>query len=249
MRLAVFALAFLAVTVRADEAPALADLAKAKAAHTKEMARLRTDLMAVIDSAIREKDEKGGKINYLLKERKGFAENGVPPILPSLLPASREYVAEKRAADAELQKAYAAAIDGLKKSDNPKDAAALQKELDGKFGAKKVDPVPALPERKMGAKVETKEELQNFLNESIWIWAKGGDLHFKKDGHIGHAGWEAAGFLMRWEVIDRRTVILEIERGRDHDLHAILTFSENLEEFTGFDFQGKIRMEPNKRKR
>lgn len=52
--------------------------------------------------------------------------------------------------------------------------------------------------------------------------------------------------MTRWEAIDRRTVLLYIEKGRDRDRIAILEFSESLGEFKGFDFENRV-MEVKKR--
>src|SRR5262245_5509709 len=114
--------------VRANDAP-LANLNKAKAAHAKELARLRDKLLADIDAVIRKEADAGAGVNYLLKEKKGFEENGILPILPKLLPASRAYVDGKIAADAALEKAYTAAIAGAAKIGDLEQVTKLRDEL------------------------------------------------------------------------------------------------------------------------
>lgn len=52
-----------------------------------------------------------------------------------------------------------------------------------------------------------------------------------------------------WEAIDRRTVVMQIEKGRDKHLHCILMFDEKLEEFVWFGFDVKTRSDGKKRKK
>lgn len=128
-RFTAFACLCLSLPVAVADDPILADLDRAKAAHAKELARLREQLLADIDAVIRAEQDRGAGVNYLLKERKGFAENGVLPILPKLLPASRRFADGQRAADAELEAAYRTAIDRSLRARNFDQAAALRGEL------------------------------------------------------------------------------------------------------------------------
>jgi hypothetical protein len=111
------------------EDPILADLNKAKLAHGKELARLREKLIADIDAVIKAENDRGAGIDFLLKERKGFVDNGVLPLLPKLLPASRQYVDGKKTADTALEAEYLVAISGLNKKKRTADSKRLSAEL------------------------------------------------------------------------------------------------------------------------
>ncbi len=94
--------------------------------------------------------------------------------------------------------------------------------------------------------VATKADLRNALAGTRWNW---GDvpLVLQADGRARHALWEADKLLIRWEAIDRRTALLVIEKGRDHHTVAVLEFSEAIDEFKGFDFGGRQKLETKKR--
>lgn len=129
LHLSLVAISIVGNPLTAAEDPALTELAKAKAAHAKEMTALRASLLAAIDAKIKEENDRGAGIDYLLKERKGFEENGVTPILPKLIPASKEYLEGKKAADAKLVKGYTVAIAALSDRGKTTEAASLTKEL------------------------------------------------------------------------------------------------------------------------
>lgn len=88
---------------------------------------------------------------------------------------------------------------------------------------------PALTEQQL------KDELFQSLAESEWGWGKG--VQFKSDRYLWNVDWQAGGMLVRWEPVDRRTVLLLLERGRKVDRHGVLTFSEDLREFSGIDLE------------
>ncbi len=111
MTRAILAALFFAAPAFAADDPILADLDKAKAAHAKELRILRQNLLDDIDKIIRQTNDMGGGIDYMLRERKGFAESGVTPILPKLKGASDNYLEAKNAADGTLEAAYATAVD------------------------------------------------------------------------------------------------------------------------------------------
>jgi hypothetical protein len=94
--------------------------------------------------------------------------------------------------------------------------------------------------------VLSKEDLKEFLAGTEWAW--GLSFRFKPDGYVENANWTMRGLVTRWEAIDHRTVVLVVERGRDQNRYAILTFSSDLTEFSGFDFESKGYIEPKKRK-
>jgi hypothetical protein len=47
-------------------------------------------------------------------------------------------------------------------------------------------------------------------------------------------------------VIDRRTVLLWIERGRKLDYYAILTFSPDVDAYGGYSYDGRLIDPPNR---
>jgi hypothetical protein len=48
-------------------------------------------------------------------------------------------------------------------------------------------------------------------------------------------------------AIDRRTVVLIVERGRGNGRYAILEFSEKLDEYKGYGFDNAARLTTSKR--
>lgn len=87
-------------------------------------------------------------------------------------------------------------------------------------------------------------ELRQYLNNTLWQWdGDGGEtVFFNENGGVENDGWTKRHLITRWEVIDRRTVLLKIERGRSRDLYAILTFKEDLSSFDGWNFHGGSRI-------
>ena len=81
-------------------------------------------------------------------------------------------------------------------------------------------------------------ELEKALRGTTWEFANE-LITFQNNGTIGNKGWTARGLVTGWRVIDRRTVIFSIERGRDHDRYAVLTFSPNIDSYSCFNFEGK----------
>ncbi len=94
-------------------------------------------------------------------------------------------------------------------------------------------------------KVSSKAELKKSLSGSKWKWHES-PLTLQTDGYAKHPTWEANKLIVKWEVVDRRTVLLIIEKGRDQDRYSILEFSEGLDSFKGFDF-GSGRFDAKKR--
>src|SRR5688500_4324649 len=70
----------------------------ARTAHAKELTRLKADLLAAIDARLKLNERAGRGNDYLLPERKAFAENGVTPLLPEMQPAVRVYLSAKKQA-------------------------------------------------------------------------------------------------------------------------------------------------------
>lgn len=141
-----------------------AELRAAKNLHAKEVAKLRENLIVDIEAAIKMENDRGAGIDYLLKEKTGFVDNGVLPILPKLLPASQRYMAGKRSADEQLAKAYLSEIAAATKAGESKRATELRNEM------------AALKEPKLAAKkgtlkplvAESKSELRNVLAGTTW---------------------------------------------------------------------------------
>jgi hypothetical protein len=221
------------VAVLLVAAPALADptadLERAKAAHAKELGRLRDQLLAAFDAEIKAQRDAGGPpLNYLLAERRAFADNGVTPILPQMRKAAEKYLDGKRAAEEQLATAL--------------DAAGHREE------AKRLRDGPEPPAKRKTAAapaVETKADLARHLANSSWPWAPQEDLRLAADGSASTPKWKEP---VRWEVIDRRTVVLYVVGGRDRDRLAVLRFSEDLGSFTGFGFDGRPFHDPRRRK-
>lgn len=91
---------------------------------------------------------------------------------------------------------------------------------------------------------DSRKQLKDHIANSLWQWdGDGGEkIFFNGNGYIEHPGWTSRRLVTRWETIDRRTVLLEIESGRTRDLYAVLVFSEDLSSFNGFNFHGGSRL-------
>ena len=88
-------------------------------------------------------------------------------------------------------------------------------------------------------------ELRRHLRGTMWQWdgAGGEVVVFADDGYMRHEGWTDRHLVTRWDVIDRRTVLLTVESGRAQDLYSILVFNEDMTSFDGFNFHGETRLE------
>ena len=88
------------------------------------------------------------------------------------------------------------------------------------------------------------KQLNEHIANSLWQWdGDGGEkIFFNGNGYIENQVWTSRQLITRWETIDRRTVLLEIESGRTRDLYAVLVFSEDLSSFNGFNFHGGSRL-------
>lgn len=95
-----------------------------------------------------------------------------------------------------------------------------------------------------GQGYDSGEQLKEDITNSLWQWdGDGGEkITFNGNGYIEHPGWTSRRLVTRWEAIDRRTVLLEIESGRTRDVYAVLVFSEDLSSFDGFNFHGGSRL-------
>lgn len=237
--------------IRADEPDAIrAELAKAKKVHAEADAKAKTALLAAIDDTIKAVAGAGDLdgVKALQADKKAFQDSGKVPDSARLRTATAEYVRATKAAQAALEKSYDKAVKDATKALNIDLAEAIQAELKETqaraAGPKAADKVPAGAPRP--AAVATKQDLKRFLSGTEWQWGPG--IKLKPDGYFSHPEWDR-DFLIRWEAIDRRTVLLVVEKGRDHNRYAILTFAEDLTEFRGYDFTIKDPLGPIKRKR
>ena len=139
-----------------------------------------------------------------------------------------------------LEVAYEQAVKDYIKAKMDDQAAVIETELKAMFSNK------AAGAKIRPAEVTTKEDLQKYLSGTSWSW--GDNFKFKPDGYVEVKEWDGRGLVTKWESVDRRTVVLVIEKPRDASRIAVITFSEKLTEFTGYDFDGKNRIPPSKRK-
>ncbi|MDD5519451.1 MAG: hypothetical protein PHI84_01395 [Kiritimatiellae bacterium] len=79
---------------------------------------------------------------------------------------------------------------------------------------------------------------KDFLVGTKWYWNGSEVLEFRKDGTVGHDGWERRGLVTGWEISGPSQVRFTILKGRNTLLHAYLDFSEDRQYFTGKDYGG-----------
>ena len=81
-------------------------------------------------------------------------------------------------------------------------------------------------------------ELNQHIRGTKWQWdGNGGEVVvFAANGYVEHEGWTQRGLVTRWEVIDKRTVRLTIERGRTQDKYAFLIFNDDITSYGGINF-------------
>ncbi len=93
----------------------------------------------------------------------------------------------------------------------------------------------------------TKEDLAKVVESGEWNWNDLGPITFKPKGVAHTKDWELSKIAVSWEAIDRRTVRLLIGKGgSDGHRSALLVFSESLDEYTGFNFEG-VKIQPRPR--
>jgi hypothetical protein len=132
-----------------------------------------------------------------------------------------------RAAIDEYKKQLTEALAAETKAGNLDAAVELRDEL------KRAD--EAAPPR---APTPPKAALRKALVGTRWNW-NGVPMTLHADGYVRNADWEANRLVTRWEAVDRRTVVLVVEKGRARDYYAVLEVSEKLDEFGGYGFDGK----------
>lgn len=106
-----------------------------------------------------------------------------------------------------------------------------------------------LQEKRIRFDDELANRLAGRLNDTFWQWdgPYGETILFQADGTVEHAGWTGRGLVTRWEAIDRRTVLLIIDKGRTQDLYAVLMFDEAVSAFAGYNFHYGTRLEVSRK--
>jgi hypothetical protein len=215
-------------------------LKKAKKSYYEATDKTRTTLLEGFASATKAATASGSLdvVKALQAEKEAFESSGKLPTSPRMKAAVAAYHVTLKQATTALERAFEQAVKDFTKAGKLAQADAAQAELK-EFRSR----APATHLRP--ADVTTKEDLHRYLSGTSWVW---GNATLKPDGTVEakEPGW--VGLVIRWEAVDRRTVVLRIEQGRDRDLMAVLTFAEDLTEFRGFDFNGKDRLPAYKRK-
>jgi hypothetical protein len=85
-------------------------------------------------------------------------------------------------------------------------------------------------------------DLKKLLPNTRWEWSMGQSVVFRPDGTIGNADWESRGLVTRWQILDHRTVLVVIEKGRDSNRYAILTFDKPATSYSVFGFENAEQM-------
>ena len=145
----------------------------------------------------------------------------------SLDKARVDFEVAAKQAGLDYKQQLSALLDDETKAGNLDSALAVRAEI------KELDGAVEVPNRKVANKLE----LRRALAGSRWDW---GDhpVVLKPDGFAKHNVWDGLAFVIKWEAIDRRTVVLTFLKGRDANRIAVLEFSEALNEFKGIDFDG-----------
>jgi len=93
------------------------------------------------------------------------------------------------------------------------------------------------------------EELQRRVIGTSWEWDgnSGETISFQADGYIKNPSWDDRSLITSWQVIDVKTILLKIEKGRSRDLYAILTFSDDYSSFSGFNFHGGAKLQESRK--
>jgi hypothetical protein len=203
-------------------------LDKAKAEYAEASDKARAALLDALAAAHKSATAAGNLdvVKSIQAEADAFEKNGKVPTSPRMKNAVATYQASMKQATAAVTKSYEQAVRDLTKAGKIADAEAVQaglKEFRTAGGG-----------RVRAFEVATKEDLQRHLSDTFWLLGDGTKL--RADGLVENRGW--AAFVTSWKAIDRRTVVLVIEKGRNDNKLAILTFSEDLTHFTGYDFNG-----------
>jgi len=92
-------------------------------------------------------------------------------------------------------------------------------------------------------------DLRKHIEGALWQWdgGHGEKILFGKDGYIQHPGWTARGLVTKWTIVDCRTVLLEVEKGRTNDVYAVLLFSNDCSSYAGYNFLKGYRLRLGRR--
>lgn len=215
-------------------------LDEAKRKYRFVMSKLRGDMMEAFEKKEAEARDTGDKkaVDRVVAARTAFEKDGT---LPTVGIATNVYIVETDKAKRDLAAAYTEAIKECVRAKRDSDAEAIEKEkndlLKGSVGGSADDE---------GASVNDRFDLGRKLAGTEWEWDSF-NLKLLRGGVVGQGGWTKAGLTTRWMAVDRRTVLLQIVRGRDSDKTAVLVFDEKLTQFGGFDFNGD-RLTPKRKK-
>ena len=86
--------------------------------------------------------------------------------------------------------------------------------------------------------------LKHRLDGTLWHWDND-FIRFESDGTVKNAERASRGIATQWKVIDTRTVMLSILKGRRDNMTAILTFSPKADSYSGWGYDGE-RLPTNK---
>ncbi|HVT82306.1 MAG TPA: hypothetical protein VHM90_16810 [Phycisphaerae bacterium] len=101
----------------------------------------------------------------------------------------------------------------------------------------------------IGSAFAQREALRAGVEGTTWLWGEENvQVRLDKDGTAHNDIWDSKGLVTLWEPIDRRTVLLRVDKGRDNDRYAVMCFSEDLQEYDGWDFLPNKRLPRNHKK-
>lgn len=226
----------LAAGARAEDPGMTLD--KARQAYISATEKARMQLLDAFAAAAKTAMTSGNldALKMIQAEKDEFEKNGKVPTSTRMKTAVATYQQATKLAAAAYEKALDNAVRELTKAGKIAEAEAAQEELK-KFRAAHAPPKPTV-------EAATHGELQKALADTTWTLD--GGMKLKADGYVQCKLWESAGLAVKWEAVDRRTVVIVIEKGRDTNRTMAITFSEDLTEFGGFMFDGK-RMPVQKR--
>jgi hypothetical protein len=215
------------------------NLEKAKKAYSEAVEKAKHALVEGFATAIKTATGSGNLdvVKALQAEKEAFEGSGKLPSSARMKPALTAYHTSLKQAMATIEKAYDQTIKDLTKAMKFSEAEAVQtqrKEFHAKGGS-----------NLRPADVIAKEDLQKYLVGTSWEWDDG--MTLKADGYVTQKNWDGRGLVTKWEAVDRRTVVLFIEKGRTQDRTATLVFNEDLTDLSGYSFDG-TRITSMKRK-
>ncbi|WP_020475300.1 hypothetical protein [Zavarzinella formosa] len=239
------------------------ELEKAKTAYSDGAAKAKTLLLTSIDDIIKTVAQKGDldAVKALRAERQAFDESGKVPTSTRTETVAGEYRRTVQKNKMALDKAYDQAVRESTKALKIDQAELIRADWKtfqaggglaapaAKTSTSTSTPKKEFPGTPRPAAVVTKEDLKKFLAGTQWEWGGDGDITLKADGYVDQPRWTTMGLVTQWEAIDRRTVLLTIEKGRNHNLLSVLSISENLDSYSARAFDRREIMDSKKRKK